>query len=249
MFIALFYAFWPARATSFNAGFKLFSASAPAHDIISANFTPQGDPMSISNPAGETAAAQKKRLRQEWRAHRDATHDPAVDAAVGRAFLGSQFYREAQTLFISVSFGSELDTHALIARALADGKRVAVPYCDARTHRMRPLGITRFPADLAPGTMGILEPDPALCAPALPEALDLVIVPGIAFTRRGVRLGYGGGYYDRFLAALPARVPTLALAPDSQIADVLPTEPHDRRFDWLLTEGGLTDCRRAAAHD
>jgi 5-formyltetrahydrofolate cyclo-ligase len=205
--------------------------------------------MSILNPAGKTAAAQKKRLRQTWRAHRDATHNPAIDAAVGRTFLASSFYREARNLFISVSFGSELDTHALIARALADGKCVAVPYCDTQTHRMLPLWIERFPDDLTPGTMGILEPDPALCAPALPETLDLVIVPGVAFTRRGVRLGYGGGYYDRFLAVLPAHVPTLALAPASQVTDVLPAEPHDRRFGWLLTETGLTDCRRAAAHD
>lgn len=205
--------------------------------------------MTISNPAGETAAAQKKRLRQRWRAHRDATRNPVIDAAIGRAFLASSFYREARNLFISVSFGSELDTHALIVRALSDGKRVAVPYCDARTHRMLPLWIAHFPDDLAPGIMGILEPDPALCAAALPEALDLVIVPGIAFTCRGVRLGYGGGYYDRFLTALPSRVPTLALTPTSQVADDLPTEPHDQRFGWLLTEAGLTDCRRAAAHD
>ncbi len=233
----------------FVPGRKLFLGFAGAHGIMGSHFNHKGDRMPMSNPAGETIAAQKKHLRQRWRAHRDATHNPAVDAAVGRAFLASRFYRKAQTLFISVSFGSELDTHPLIARALVDGKRVAVPHCDPRTHRMQPLWIARFPEDLTPGILGILEPDPDRCAAAAPAMLDLVIVPGIAFTRRGMRLGYGGGYYDRFLTALPDHVPTLALAPDSQIADALPVEPHDRRFNWLLTESGLTDCRKAATDD
>ena len=97
--------------------------------------------------------------------------------------------------------------------------------------------------ELAPGAFGVREPaaDPAHAVP--PDALDLILVPGVAFTRDGARLGRGGGFYDRLLAALPAHICKIGVCFDSQILRELPVEPHDQRVDFIATESGLQPAK------
>jgi 5-formyltetrahydrofolate cyclo-ligase len=104
-----------------------------------------------------------------------------------------------------------------------------------KTKRLWLSEINDLDRDLAPGTFGIPEPIRAARRPVASRAVDLVFVPGLAFDRRGHRLGYGHGYFDRFLATLPDATPTVGLAYRFQLFDRLPTSAHDRAVSTVLT--------------
>ena len=97
----------------------------------------------------------------------------------------------------------------------------------------------RSESDLAPGSFGILEPNPECCALVEPGELDIAIIPGCAFSASGQRLGQGGGYYDRFLARPDFRAYTIGVCFECQFFDQLPTEAHDRPVDCVITEDGV----------
>ena len=90
-------------------------------------------------------------------------------------------------------------------------------------------------AELVRGAFGVFEPAPAMRRPVPLDALDLVLVPGVAFDRRGRRLGHGHGYFDRFLARVPKAIPTVGLAFRFQVLDRLPAAPHDHAVQAILT--------------
>lgn len=187
---------------------------------------------------------QKQQLRREMRAMRERDHNIFVDRNIAHRLTRLTAWQQAQTILIYVSFGSEIDTHALIKTALAANKTVTVPLCE-KDHRLSPRVITRFPEDLHPGTMGILEPDPEKAAVCPAADIDLIVVPGLAFTKAGTRLGYGGGYYDRFLSKIAPTVPTVALVPESQILTDLPTDEYDFPVTMLISERGVYPCADA----
>ncbi len=93
--------------------------------------------------------------------------------------------------------------------------------------------------ELAPGAFGVREPEARIENAIDPAMLDLILVPGVAFTRSGERLGRGGGFYDRLLASLPAHVCKIGVCFDAQVQPELPVETHDQRVDFLATESGL----------
>ena len=131
-----------------------------------------------------------------------------------------------------MSVSNEVDTHALIRDALDDGKCVAVPVA----RKGRPMIQVRISdlSELVPAPFGLLEPAEGSWDPVPPGAFDLVIVPGLAFDHRGNRIGFGGGFYDRFLSGLDAA--RVGVAYEFQLGETLPTEPHDVGLDWLVTE-------------
>lgn len=192
-------------------------------------------------------AQQKKALRKRMLAVRDRDHNIFIDKNIAHRLTHTRAWQQAKTIFIYVSFGSEIDTHAIIKNALASGKTVTVPLCEAH-HAMTARIIRHFPADLASGAMGILEPD-AKSTPICPaEAIDLAIVPGVAFAKDGRRLGYGGGYYDRYLRTIHQDIPKIAMIPGAQITDDIPTDTHDLPVDALMTERGIIDCTAIRQH-
>lgn len=134
----------------------------------------------------------------------------------------------------------EVATRGIVERALREGKTVVCP-----SVRWTPRGLDSFAIrsldDLGQSSRGLWEPDPARATPADDAELDLVLVPGIAFDRRGWRIGFGAGLYDRFLSGVAA--PRVALAFSLQILDPLPVEPHDEPVDWIVTEGETIACR------
>lgn len=136
----------------------------------------------------------------------------------------------AQRVCCYVALPDEVETRPLIEALWAAGKHVSVPKI-VGPGEMVAVPIQRW-ADLALGTFGVLEPKAAY---VIERDLDVVVVPGQAFTLRGERKGRGHGYYDRFLAAHPAAV-RVALATESQIVDRLPTRSHDEPVDWIVTE-------------
>ncbi|MCY3567756.1 MAG: 5-formyltetrahydrofolate cyclo-ligase [Chloroflexi bacterium] len=133
----------------------------------------------------------------------------------------------------------EVRTRALVERALRERRRVLSP-------RVRPHGQLEHrelldTSHLRDTAFGLLEPDPEHAPPAEPDEADLIMVPGVAFTAEGARLGMGGGYYDRFLAGTSA--PTIGLAFEMQLRAALPQRPHDQLVDVIITEMRVIPCR------
>lgn len=138
-----------------------------------------------------------------------------------------------------VPFRSELNTRSLIEWGWKTGAEVIVPKCDPANRSMTLHKLDSW-SSLKAGAYGILEPDPDRC-PALPDSYvpGLVAAPGIAFDRKGGRLGYGGGYYDRYAERLGrdrADVAWLGIAFEDQLVDDIPMQAHDRRMDGIVTE-------------
>ena len=194
-------------------------------------------------------AEEKRVLRASVRQRLEAvTAQEAAKsgAEIGEKILSSALWKNARSVFLYVSMGKEPETRRLIGSALSEGKAVYVPKClraEDGTPGMLAVRI-RSLADLVPGLFSIPEPafDPANPPEtAGPCAIDLALVPCVTVTRKGERLGHGGGYYDRFLAA--GRKPvTLCLCFDALLSDSVPTAPHDVPADYLATEEGIFSC-------
>ncbi len=148
------------------------------------------------------------------------------------------------TLFIYVNFRSELETLELIRLCLSQGKRVAVPLVDASTVSMIPLLIQDPEKDLVPGYYGIPEPDPQKSLRVAAREIDAAVIPGSVFDIQGGRLGYGGGYYDRFLVNDAPQAKRIGLAFEMQVVEKVPVEPHDQPLDILITEKGIVNLPR-----
>lgn len=176
----------------------------------------------------------KAQLRTSLLAERRRMTDKASpDRAVTQAVLGSEAYRKAQTIFLYASMPHEIDTRLILQNAWQAGKRVALPRCEAN-HTMTFYKVDGEAA-LRAGAYGIQEPCET-CVAVFPQAGDLCIVPALAVDIFGNRLGFGGGYYDRFLQRFP--VATMALC--YTLCDPLPTEPWDVPIDSAATASGHT---------
>lgn len=173
----------------------------------------------------------KKEIRQAMKAMRRGMNREELMKASHQIFLKiteHALYKNADNLFTYVSFDNEVDTHQLIRRALADNKNVFVPkvYGDKmRFHKIESLDA------LKKGAMGILEP---VTGAATETEQGLMIVPGIAFDRQCGRIGFGGGYYDKYLAENPSLI-KIAVAYDFQIVEEIAMESHDIRPDFVVT--------------
>ena len=151
----------------------------------------------------------------------------AKSRSIARRLRRLDAYRRAKILLCYVSFDGEVETLPILRKALSDGKRVAVPAIVPPSKRLLAVEIRDADRDLSAGHFGI--PHPRVTARRVPlEKLDLVLVPGVAFDRRGRRLGRGGGYFDRFLGKVPEDVWKVGLAFDFQLVGKdLPEEKHD----------------------
>lgn len=155
----------------------------------------------------------------------------ALSAQIVARLLQSPRWISAQTILLYHSLPDEVNTHELIQTALVQGKRVLLPVVIGDDLELRELTTT-----LREGAFHILEPTGSLFTDY--AAIDLAVIPGVAFTSDGCRLGRGRGYYDRLLArftALSNPPYTLGLAFPFQLLDDLPTEPHDIRLNSILS--------------
>ncbi len=144
----------------------------------------------------------------------------------------------ADLVLTYISIGSEVSTGLFIESMLIQGKKIAVPKCESGG--IMQFHIIKSTDDLRCGKYSIPEPV-ADCPIAEITDKTVCIVPGLSFTPDGKRLGYGGGYYDRFLSAYPS-IYTIALSFDELIADELPSEPHDIGINAILTEKRMVLC-------
>ena len=192
-------------------------------------------------------ADEKSYLRSvlsDARLNLSAARAGALSMGAQRRLLATSSYRAVAEIVLYAPFEHEVDTALVAAEVLRSGRRLSYPIID-RQHRLLKFGAVTGLDQLRPGTFGIFEP-PATAARA-PHELDaaLVCVPGLAFTPAGARLGRGGGYYDRLIAALPARAVTAGLGYSFQLLDRLPQEFNDRRLDLIVTESAVYAARNA----
>ncbi|HHD56321.1 MAG TPA: 5-formyltetrahydrofolate cyclo-ligase [Desulfobulbaceae bacterium] len=189
-------------------------------------------------------------LRKKILARRDAlapSRRRDKSRRIGNSLLDLPLLDTCTTLLVYVAFRSEVQTLPIITALLKAGKTVAVPLTLVREKRLRGIIIEDPKKDLSPGYCGIPEPENSLINNKTiePAALDLIIVPGSVFDRQGGRLGYGGGYYDRFLSMEAPQATRIALAYELQIVDKIHLEPHDQTMDMIITENNVYTCRRS----
>lgn len=160
-----------------------------------------------------------------------------VSAVVGRRVLALNDFMRARTVMAYLDVRREIQTGGLIRDIIRRGRRVALPVPEPGSGLMAAVMLMDYPRGLVPGPYGIPVPHPgSRLVP--PGELDCVLVPGVAFDESGYRLGYGGGYYDRFLAGVGNGVLVIGLAYAWQMVPQLPREPHDRPVDLVVT----ADC-------
>ena len=173
----------------------------------------------------------KKELRRQIREQKRAMTPQQIESASEKLvelFLATEQYRQAKTIYGYLPYNQEVRTVPILEQALADGKKVAVPkiYGD----EMRFIYLPDL-NQVEKGYSGI--PEPVEDGPLGDDPTALVLMPGMAFDKEGHRIGYGGGFYDKFLAQEPGH-PTVALCYDFQIVKELPTEEFDIPVDLVL---------------
>jgi len=178
----------------------------------------------------------KKNLRAQLRQYRermDPEQKAQQDAAILNRVLSLREYKNSQTIFTYVSKSIEVDTTVFIRSALASGKKVVVPRCIPETYGMEFYEISSLD-ELVSGTYGVLEPDPSKSRKVEHPKKSICIVPGLSFDSQGYRLGYGKGYYDRFLSGFKGI--TIGLCYAKCMKWDLPHGYYDRPVDLLVTE-------------
>lgn len=146
---------------------------------------------------------------------------------------------KAKTIFIYISFGSEVNTHGLI-RLLLNKKKVFVPFLDKKKNEIYISELKKWD-DLSSGAYGILEPRKECIIKKKPNEAEISLVPGIAFDEEGYRVGYGGGYYDKLLKKIDGE--KIGIAYDFQILKKLPHESHDIKMNKIVTEKRILSFR------
>jgi 5-formyltetrahydrofolate cyclo-ligase len=177
-----------------------------------------------------TRKATVRRLVLAARSRLSAGERSAAGEAVAERLADLPELQGARAVLGFASFGAELPTDPVMAWVLASGRRLLMPYVDGAGLRATEVASVE---ELAPGYRGIREPVHRVAIDA--SEADVILVPGVAFDASGRRLGYGGGFYDAFLAGIERRAPRVGLCFDLQIVDDVPTEDEDEAVDVIVT--------------
>jgi 5-formyltetrahydrofolate cyclo-ligase len=186
----------------------------------------------------QTLQETKKQIREQAHARRNAqANKDELSQEICATFARLPEYQAARTVMFYVDVRSEVRTRHYLATALTHGKRIVVPYCvDGELE----LFLLESMEELSIGMYKILEPKVELRElPAKKidvKELDLIMVPGVAFDRRGARMGHGFGYYDKLLEHARPETPLVALAFECQLFPEIPTQAHDIFMDKIITE-------------
>lgn len=179
---------------------------------------------------------EKKKLRQEMRKKLaelpEETFRTLCTKIVERLTALSE-WREAETVGMTMSVPGEIDTEEIVRKAWRQKKRVAVPKADQKIKKMD-FRVIRSLDQLNTGFAGIREPLPDQTDAVSPGEIDLLVVPGLVFDSKGYRIGFGGGFYDRYL--VDYRNLAISLAFEMQLVDHIPIEVFDRPVDLIVTD-------------
>lgn len=175
-----------------------------------------------------------RQIRENLKPHYQKIMDEKILKKVGVL----RKYKKSNVIFTYVSKKIEVDTYGIIEKCWADGKKVAVPACDKDTRTMKFYFIESFD-ELIKGTFGLLEPDESKCREATDFSGGLCIVPGFAFDYHAYRLGYGYGYYDRFLQHFGGT--TVGICYSNCITPHLPHGRYDKPVDIVVTNSYIKE--------
>lgn len=191
--------------------------------------------LTMKQSTRKTILAQREQLSTDART--------AYSAAITELLLQLPEYRQAGTVLGYMNFGTEFASELWVARVLADGKRLALPKVNRHTNHLDLYWVEDLENQLAAGLWGIREPVVERCERLNnPNEVEFALLPGVAFTRDGARLGYGGGYYDKLLASMTRRPVLAAAAFALQIVEQLPQEANDVKVEWVITEQETITC-------
>ena len=169
----------------------------------------------------------------------DKNHVLTMSENIAQRLNQLEYVTSAQSIMCFVSFGNEVNTHALIKKWIYDGKQVCVP-CVVNASRedryMHAVEITNFDELTACGSYGILEPPLCKCNIIAPEMFDVIIVPGSVFDINKNRMGYGAGFYDRFLSKVSSECHKVGICFDFEVLEKIPYDEHDVPLDILVTD-------------
>jgi 5-formyltetrahydrofolate cyclo-ligase len=188
--------------------------------------------------SGEVIRLDKMLLRQEMHNKRKMLTQTEIQdksQKIAQRLFSLPHYHKASYIFIYLALKNEVPTGIIIENAWLQKKKILVPVCQKRDNSLLLSELHSF-SELGTGTWNIPEPPLEYLRPVPPSIADLTVIPGLAFDPRGYRLGYGAGYYDRFLPQLSPECPVIALAYDFQVLDNVPSEPHDIPVDMIITE-------------
>jgi 5-formyltetrahydrofolate cyclo-ligase len=197
----------------------------------------------------ETLKLEKQKIRKAILAAREQLSLAAraiCDAKITKQILQLNQYKQSDTILGYMNFGSEYASELWIAQVLADGKQLILPRVNRHTKRLDLYRIEDLGTQLEAGLWGIREPVIERCERLIDiNEVEFVLLPGIAFSRDGARLGYGGGFYDKLLASLKAKDSRPALVAAGfalQIVNQIPQEETDVKVRWIVTEKETVDC-------
>ena len=152
-------------------------------------------------------------------------------------------YRAAKAVFFYCPLKREVQIQKLMAAAIAEGKKVFLPVCNPQRGTMKAAAL-RSLKDLRKGPYGILQPKPSGHRPVRHEDLDILLVPGLGFDKKGNRLGRGKGYYDKFLRSWAGEGVKVWIGFRAQILPAVPVGPRDVPMDYICHSGGILRAAR-----
>lgn len=195
----------------------------------------------------KTLRAEKRELRQQVlfarKLLRAATRNEK-SAAIKEKLLALPELQKVERVMVYINFQEEVQTLAIVEALWQRKVEVVVPLCDPHKRELHPSLLYNFD-ELEPGTFGVMEPKKRAVKIVDTTTIDLVIVPGLAFDRRGGRIGYGAGYYDRFFDKVPQAL-LIAVAFNEQVTEFIPMEEHDRIMPIIVTDKEV--IRQAGEH-
>ena len=171
------------------------------------------------------------------RAQIDETERQDISQQLHEVLFASDLWQQAETIGTYLSVGSEWDTRQIVDQALKEGKKVAVPKTVHKTKDLIFYEMKDWSQIVQDGYFGLDEPDPNQTKSVEKDAIQLLLVPGLVFTKEGYRVGFGGGYYDRYLKDFIH--PTVSLVHTNQLVEDFPIEPFDIPVHYLVTEQGM----------
>ena len=199
------------------------------------------DPQHLTKPAiRKQVLALREQLAPEQRA--------AYSAAISAHITDLEIYRQAGTILGYMNFGAEFASEIWLRQLLTEGKRLALPRVNHHTNQLDLYWVEDLESQLAVGSWRIREPIVERCERLVNlNEVEFALLPGVAFTRKGARLGYGGGYYDKLLGGQSGESgthrPALAAAAFAlQVVEQLPQEKTDVKVGWIITEQGTILC-------
>ena len=188
----------------------------------------------------------KKTLRKEILLKRSSiSKDMLITKSdlIAKHLFNTDFYKASKYIMTYIDFRNEVKTEEIIKKSLAYEKNIIIPISVVKTRELILSKLLDYDNELEAGTYGILEPKPQFIRKVAHKVIDLVLIPGVAFDKRGFRIGYGAGYYDRFLKKLDKSVPKVALAFDLQLVSHVEEGKYDIAVDYIITESGIIRCK------